>query len=421
MHGIIFLALEDFLESRCGEGKWPTVMREANLAEQLFAPDCFYPDESAFDLFAAAAGILNQSLTVTLEQLGRHMSPGLVTMGRSMGLIREEWRSLDILEHLSRDILSAFASTTDGVKPPDIRTYRLTYCEVTAAYVSPRKLCPLFKGIVLGMGELFNEPIRVEERLCMLDQAPICRLSVHLDNPTLKHHVDIEREFRTVHSRIQEIRFFNQFDGIPIVHPGLVLQYGAAGVLVQIHAESLLAMREEGRTYLALPHLPRGLQAAVTSLDWGQNTVALQQIVSTEGPIGRRLFDRLVPHTPIPVSFRIGTEVLRGWMANLSEGGLCIVLKSDPLLQDTVMFTPVKMRFALPVQTVDTRTETETAPKIMLDGNILHIDEQEGRHRVRIVFKPLAVNDARQIHAYFHVRHQHAHRRLQTLIADQQK
>ncbi len=418
MHGIIFLALEDFLESRCGEGAWAKAMQGANLVEQRFSPDRFYPDEGATDLFAASAHLLGITQAQTLEQLGQHMSTGLLAMGRSMGLIQDEWRTLDILEHLSKDILSAFGNASTGVKPPDIRTYRLKQGEVAVAYLSARKLCALFKGIVLGMGAFFGEPVRIEERVCLLNNAPLCRLSVYLDDPNLKNRVDIVREFQTVHSRIQEIRFFNRFAGIPIVNQGLVLQYGAEEVLIQIQAESLMAMHKEGITHLALPHLPSGLQATVVRVEWRSGTATLRHIVSTDGPMGRRVSPRVAPNHPIAVECRMDKQTLRGWMANLSDGGLCIVLNREPLPCDAVMFAPIKVRFALPVQMVDTRTETDPVTKIVLDGNILHIDEKEERHHLRIVFRPLSVNDAHLVQAYYHGRRQYALRHLRAMIAE---
>lgn len=417
MHGIIFLALEDFLESRCGEGAWSQAMREANLVEQIFSPDRFYPDEGAADLFEASAKVLKLPKGQTLEELGRHMSAGLIAMGRSMGLIQEEWRTLDILEHLDSDILSTFRNDGTGLKPPDIRTYRLKYGEIAAAYVSERKLCQLFKGIVLGVGAFFNEPIRIEERVCMLGNAPLCRLSIYLDDPTLKDHVEITREFQAVHNRIQEVRFFNQFLGIAVINQGLVLQYGAEGVLIQISPESLLAMREEGRTYLALPHLHLGLKATVAQVDMAQSTAMLQEIVATDGPIGRRILPRVVPVKPIPIELRINKQTLRGGIANISASGLCIVLRSDPILNETILFAPIKVRFALPVQTVDTDLESASTSKIMLDGNILNIDERGGRHTIRIVLQPYAVNDANLIQTYYQERQQHAFHHLQGLLA----
>ncbi|MBF0161439.1 MAG: heme NO-binding domain-containing protein [Magnetococcales bacterium] len=421
MHGIIFLAMEDFLESRCGAGAWSRAMREANLVEQPFTPDRFYPDEGAIDLFAAVARIVQLPLTETLQQLGHHMSAGLLSMGRSMGLIQEEWRTLDILERLSTEILTAFANHSTGVIPPDIRTYRLKYGEVAVAYLSGRKLCPLFKGIVLGMGAFFNEPIRIEERLCLLENAPLCRLSVYLDDPALTKHINIVREFQMVHSRILEIRFFNTFSGIPVVNKGLVLKYSPDSVLVQICSESLAAMAEEGVTYLALPHLPQGLRAVVAAVDQTQGTALLQEFVPTDGAMGRRLVPRVIPNQPVAIELRINRQTVRGWIANLSEGGLCIILPRSPLLDETLLFAPIQVRFSLPAQKVDTAVHDAPTTKTVLAGNLLHMDEQEERHRLRIVFKPLTVNDAHLLRTYYHEREQIAYRRLSALVASIKK
>ncbi|MEO5349049.1 MAG: heme NO-binding domain-containing protein [Magnetococcus sp. YQC-3] len=419
MHGIIFLALEDFLESHGGAGSWSNAMREANLVEQIFSPDHFYPDEGADDLFTASAKLLNLSRSQTLEKLGRHMSPGLLDMGHSMGLVQKEWRTLDILEHLSTHILAAFSNPAAGMTPPDIRTYRLKHAEVSVAYVSDRKLCALFKGIVQGMGECFNEPIRIEERVCMLENAHLCRMAIFLDDPELKNYVDIKREFQTVHSRIQEIRFFNQFAGVPVVNQGLVLQYGKESVLVQIHPESLLAMRDEQITYLSLPHLHLGLKASVETVDFNQGTVTLRQIVATDGPIGRRVTARVHPTKPLPMECRVNMQTVRGWVDNLSEGGLCMLLPTSPLLDQTMIFTPIKLRFTLPLKASE--ESAETPPKILLDGNILNIDEKEGRQIVRIVFQPLSVKDAALVQKFNQEREQQSFQQLRTLLAAVQK
>jgi hypothetical protein len=143
MHGIMFLALEDFLEARLGEGVWVRLLQAANLHDQQFEPDRYYPDALAHDLFELSARLLRQPLPQTLELFGQHMSPGLVAMGRSMGIIHKEWKTLDILEHLQSHVLAPFANIESGVMPPDIRTYRLKHGEVAVAYVSKRKLCPL--------------------------------------------------------------------------------------------------------------------------------------------------------------------------------------------------------------------------------------------------------------------------------------
>ena len=414
MHGIIFLALEDFLESQHGGGAWSQTMREANLQAQDFSPDRFYPDEGASDLFVAASKVLGIPLAQTLEQLGIHMSPGLVTMGRSMGLIQKEWRTLDILEHLPKTILPAFrvsdfGDARPGVKPPDTRTYRPKYGEVAVAYVSERKLCHLLKGIILGVGQVLDEPISFQERVCMLEDAPLCRISVRLDDPVLQNFVDIKREFQIVQSQIQEIQLFNQFQGVAVINLGLVLQFTEESVLIQIHPDSLRAMRTEGATYMMLPHLPTGLKARVSKIHMTQGIVTLKQITMTDGPVGHRVFPRVVPLKLVDLELRVNRHTLRGWIANLSESGICIMVKHCILLERTMLFTPIKIRFSLPVQYFESDDLLELGPKKMvLNGHILNIEERKDRHIVRIVFTPMSVKDTLAIRAYHKERRQDA-------------
>ncbi|MBF0097324.1 MAG: heme NO-binding domain-containing protein [Magnetococcales bacterium] len=417
MHGIILLALEDYITRQGGAEQWQAVWQEANRLQQPLFADRYYADGLAMDLLHAAARLQQMPLNRFLEAFGEYLSEGLLALGRSMGLLRPEWRTLDILEHLTQEILAPF-QFPDGVgKATVIRAYRLKYGEVSAVYPSERKLCGLFKGIVQGMARQFNEEIRIQERLCMWEGARLCRLSIQLQDPTLQHQIEIRREFQIVHDRIQEIRFFNQFDGIPIIHPGLVLRYSPQEVLVQIHPESLCAMQEEGITYLALPHLPLGLKAVVSRVQWEQGTALLQDILPTDGPIGRRVAHRVDCNNSLVVSFQIEQQNFRGWLANLSEGGMAIVLRSDPLLKEISPFTPVQMQVTLPACHSPLHDElTGQEHLLRCDGNILHIDEREGRHRIRIVFRPLSVNDTRSLHAFYQEKEQSALHRLKALV-----
>ncbi|MBF0184814.1 MAG: heme NO-binding domain-containing protein [Magnetococcales bacterium] len=416
MHGIILLALEEYLQQQCGVDCLESLWLSANRVRQPLQADRTYPDAAASDLIQAAARQLQIPVVQFQESFGRYLSDGLLTLGRTMGLIRPEWRTLDILEHLNTVILAPF-SASNSTKLPNIRAYRLKYGEVSAVYLSERKLCGIFKGIVLGMAERFQEPIRIQERLCLRDGAPVCRLSILLHDPALQHHIEINREFQIVHDRIQEIRFFNQFDGIPIIHSGLVLRYGQQGVLVQIHPESLRAMQEEGITYLALPHLPFGLKAMVSKIHWSQGTALLQAFIPTDGPIGRRMTARIAVDNSVIVSFQIEQQSFRGWLANLSENGMAIVMRSDPLLKEISPFTPVQIRFSLaPLHSEVHGEATSNDPPLQCDGNILYIDERDGRHQIRVVFRPLTVNDSRRIFAFYQEKEQMALHRLKALV-----
>ncbi len=402
MHGIIFLALVVFLESQLGEAAWPKAMAAAKLKEQDFDHGHFYPDKKASALFRATAKLLRLPLADTLQNLGRHMSPGLVSMGRSMGLVRENWKTMDILEHLQNDILAAFNDPVSGIIAPDIRTYRLKHGEVAIAYVSSRRLCHLLKGIIEGLGEHFEEPIAFKEPVCMWHGAPLCRLSVYLDDPLLQNYVDIHREFEIIHSRIEEMQIFNRFHGLPIHHPGMVLRYSDSETLVQTHREQLVAMREEKLTYIAAPHLLLGLQAIVKTVNLEHGTAVLHEISLTDGPMGKRFYKRVEPEKKIPVTITVEGKKLNGRILNISGGGIHIVLNQRAKLDEIMLFVQVIIRFTVPLKWVERGDPIELGPHEMtVEGNILNISETDAKQSIRIIFAPLSPHNLYVIDQYY--------------------
>ncbi len=415
MHGIIFLALEDFLESQLGDTAWPKAMALAKVKEQDFDFEEFYPDQYASALFKAAANLLGMSQAETLKELGRHMSPGLVHMGRSMGLVGDHWKTMDILEHLQNDILRAFDDPAAGIQAPDIRTYRLKHGEVAIAYVSQRRLCHLLKGIIEGMGEHFDEPIAFKEPICMRQGAPLCRLSVYLDDPLLQNYVDIQREFQIIHSRIEEMQFFNRFQGLPIHHPGMVLRYSNTDVLIQTHREQLVTMRGENITHIAAPHMLLGLKAVVKTVNLEQGTALLHQISLTDGPMGKRFYKRVEPDLKINATITVDGKRLTGHVANLSGGGIRIVLDQRAKLDEVMLFMQVNIRFNIPLKWIERGDTIELGPHEMtVDGNILDISETGEGQSIRIIFAPLSPHN-------LHVVDQYYKKRLETVMTELEK
>ncbi|GAB0056907.1 hypothetical protein SIID45300_01222 [Candidatus Magnetaquicoccaceae bacterium FCR-1] len=418
MHGILFLALEDFLDARLGEGVWSRALQAANLSDQAFEPDRYYPDEIAQRLFDVSAILLKQPLPQVLELFGQHMSPGLVTMGRSMGIVHKEWKTLDILEHLQSDILAPFSNIEAGVMPPDIRTYRLKHGEVAVAYVSRRKLCPLLKGIVRGLGQFFQEPIAFKEHVCMLQEAPLCRLSVFLDDPYFLRYVDVEREFGLAQSRISEITFYNAFQGVPVSDLGLVLRYSKDEVLVQVPPAQLLPMKLEKQTFLSLPHLPQGIKALIREVDTEQGFATLVNMRLTDGAVGCRRYPRVASEKPLLAQMKLGKRLFRGTMLNLSGGGTRILLEKESRLPEVLLFEPVALSFSIPLKYVELDDTIVLGPvPINLEGNILDVARIGGSMAVRVVFAGPPKREAMVLEQYTRKLRDDALAALQTTLS----
>ncbi len=418
MHGIIFLALEDFLEARLGEGVWSHALKAANMDAQLFEHDRYYPDQAADALFAVSAKLLKLSINHTLELFGQHMTPGLVAMGRSMGVLNKEWKTLDILEHLQSHVLAPFTNIASGVNPPDIRTYRLKHGEVAVAYISKRKLCYLMKGIIRGMGKFFQEPIAFKEQVCMLQDAPLCRVTVYLDDPFFKRYVEIEREFGLIQSRIAEITFYNTFMGIPFSELGLVLRFSKEDVLIQVPPMQLITMKEEKVTYLSVPHLPQGLKGLIRDVDMVNGFVSLTNIRLTDGAVGCRRTQRVIPDKTIAVQIKLGKRNFRGMLLNLSLGGAKIVLEQGSRLPEVLLFEPITVTFELPLKYIELDDTIVLGPlQMSQDGNILDASPKDGTMVMRTVFSALAKRDSMMMEQYYQKMHDVAHSALQEKLS----
>jgi predicted hydrocarbon binding protein len=50
--------------------------------------------------------------------------------------------------------------------------------EVVVVYQSGRRLCPVAKGIIRGIGAHYDDPLAVSEESCMHEGADVCELVV---------------------------------------------------------------------------------------------------------------------------------------------------------------------------------------------------------------------------------------------------
>ncbi|MBF0135302.1 MAG: heme NO-binding domain-containing protein [Magnetococcus sp. DMHC-1] len=407
MLGIIFLAMEDFLETTIGAGSWTRAQSLAMLEGKEYVPEIDYPDQEIMALFRSATRLMETDLETVLERMGIHIASGLVEMGISMGLIETHWTTMDILENLPLILQGAVDSQNPNVVPPPIRTLRLRHGEAAIVYFSERQLCPLLKGIVQGIGEYFDEPITQRELLCMKNGSPLCRFSVAFNDPILMRFVDVPREFETCRQRGDEIIFFNQFKGVPLSGKGKVEGCSENEALVRVMPGQLQAMQAEGRTFLSMPHLPIGLVAYVRDVYPHLGVVRLFRISMAEGYFGHRVFNRVEPSQPIDSRFVLNGQEHKATLQNLSAGGGSFSLPLSAAVDDLSLFDPVWVSFSLPLKWFSQGDTLELGPQdLEVWGNLLHVQVREQERLVRVVFNDLTHRDLAVIDEYLRSRQQ---------------
>jgi predicted hydrocarbon binding protein len=176
MHGVIFLELKKYTESKLGAGAWATLLEKAGLAGNAYYPTTSYPDSDAIALVVAASKITGLEVPVILEDFGAFIVPGLLGMYKN--LIKPEWKTLELLENTEAVIHTVVRLRNPGAEPPELECKRSRPNEVTVVYQSKRKMCALAKGIIRGVGNTFKEKLTIQESSCMHNGADRCLIHV---------------------------------------------------------------------------------------------------------------------------------------------------------------------------------------------------------------------------------------------------
>ncbi|MEM7305422.1 MAG: heme NO-binding domain-containing protein [Planctomycetota bacterium] len=173
MKGVIFKHFESFVGESFGFDVFEEILESTQLQTRTaFVGPETYPDEDLVALLTTAVQRLGISPADALEAFGKYLFGRLVT------------QHPDFVERVSD--LKSFLLTVEDVIHVEVRklfpgavTPSFEY-EDTAPdrlvirYRSPRKLCALFRGLLQGAAERFEQPVSYEELACLHEGADAC-------------------------------------------------------------------------------------------------------------------------------------------------------------------------------------------------------------------------------------------------------
>ncbi|MBF0589309.1 MAG: heme NO-binding domain-containing protein, partial [Magnetococcales bacterium] len=335
-----------------------------------------------------------------LEKFGRHMAPGLVEMGEALGMVDPQWGALDILEQLPRIIFPKLTELNPAMQAPDIRTLRLRHAEVAIAYFSSMKFCAMMRGVIHGLSDYYQQPIEISEPVCMHRDAPMCRMNVSLKDPEWQKYVDVPREFESARSRIEEVKFFNQYQGVPFEGTGFVLDFAENTAMVQVSDPLHIKMMAlEKRTHIAMTHLLAGLSADVLDVTPENGLARLNNIQLTDGGVGRRGHDRVKMQSSVRIRMRVtGQPEIHGMLSDVSIGGLAATLDKADALNEMSLFHPIRVAFSL--LPAGTRNRGDLGHYVAVDGNVLDIRKLSEGTVIRVLFAAMPEDERVMIETF---------------------
>jgi hypothetical protein len=174
MHGAIFTELQKFATTGFGAEVWGQICEAAGVGPRVYLPVATYPDAEAIALVSAASRLSGKPAEELLGAFGEYLVPPLVRTYTS--LVRPEWRTLDLLEHVESTIHRIVRLRDPEATPPELACERLNPDEVVIRYKSPRRLCALALGLIRGVAKHYTESVEIRESACMHDGGPHCEI-----------------------------------------------------------------------------------------------------------------------------------------------------------------------------------------------------------------------------------------------------
>ena len=175
MYGVIFDFLRNYvIERHGGIETWRALLTASGQSPyKIYFPTGDYPDEEIVGLAQSASGALNLPLADVLEDFGTFVGPNLLSFYH-MYAGNPEWKTFDVVEHASGHIHDVIHKHNPLRKPPLLKADRPSGDKLIVTYRSERKMCPVVRGIIRGLGDHFGESFAIEELTCMYQGAPQC-------------------------------------------------------------------------------------------------------------------------------------------------------------------------------------------------------------------------------------------------------
>ncbi|HVM17172.1 MAG TPA: heme NO-binding domain-containing protein [Gaiellaceae bacterium] len=178
MHGIIFTSFRHFVTSRAGSDAAERVW--ANEPTYLITRS--YPDEAFLRLFDTACRELGEDPDELLRAFG------VFAGERTFVLLYPSYFAQasgprPFLLGLEERIHELVRATVPEAAPPRLVIEPLDDDGVRVTYTSPRRLCVLLEGLLLGTARHFGREVAMEQTSCMHRGGDACVVEARFDPP----------------------------------------------------------------------------------------------------------------------------------------------------------------------------------------------------------------------------------------------
>lgn len=177
MKGIVFIVLNEMVESQYGISAWEEILQEVKpQCEGVYISTTSYPDEEIVGYVEAISAKLDLPTTEVTRVFGRYLFDELNEKYRFF--TKQCHNLFEFLDSIENVIHKEVRKLYEDVNLPTIDCTMHSQNEMLMLYHSPRKLCYLAEGLISGAAAYYEEAITLSHEKCMHDGEQNCQFRI---------------------------------------------------------------------------------------------------------------------------------------------------------------------------------------------------------------------------------------------------
>jgi hypothetical protein len=177
MKGVVNKGIQELVEARFGTNAWEEIKKRAGCEEPFFATSEDYPDGMTFALIEAVSELSGLSVETVQVELGKFIVPNTLKKSYPTYFSLAGSSPRDFLLNMNR-VHEQVTRSIPNAMPPRFTYEELPDGRLLVQYDSPRRLCNVLRGLILGVGNLFRQELVIRKLTCSHSGDQHCTMEV---------------------------------------------------------------------------------------------------------------------------------------------------------------------------------------------------------------------------------------------------
>ncbi len=162
MYGMVNRAIEEMVTTGFGAEAWEKIKDKAGVDVEVFVSSEGYSDQITYGLIGAASDVLGLPAEKVMEAFGEYWILETTKRGYSDLMSSGGSTLKEFLSNLP-NFHARLSMIFPHLAPPEFAVSNVNENSLTLHYMSNRAgLTPFMKGLIMGLGKMFETPVQVE-------------------------------------------------------------------------------------------------------------------------------------------------------------------------------------------------------------------------------------------------------------------